>query len=244
MIYRFNVARSAVLSNNSLATALRMLLRARLYAQREQCNPWQFAVELEEFRYAGISRTELRWMLLNELVEHAQEVLDWNSSRRKFKQLPKHIVPADACFILSDLGLSHLVNREPGGSSKRNGRLGVELSENLKVHLDTCTETVIPEWDGAQKLLSLNGVLVKRYRFPAPNQEVVLAAFQEEQWVRRIDDPLRPVSEQDSRRRLNDTIKCLNRKQTHPLIAFCGDGTGTGVVWQLRTGLAEVLRPQ
>ena len=59
----------------------------------------------------------------------------------------------------------------------------------------------------------------------------ILAAFEEEGWPSRIDDPLPPQPEQDSKRRLSDTIKCLNRKQASPLIHFRGDGTGEGVVW-------------
>ena len=40
-------------------------------------------------------------------------------------------------------------------------------------------------------------------------------------------------SEQDPKRRLSDTTKCLNRKQTNELIRFRGDGTGEGVTWEL-----------
>ena len=79
----------------------------------------------------------------------------------------------------------------------------------------------------------MNGELVKRFKWPAANQEAVLSAFQEEGWPVRIDDPLPPQPEQDSKRRLGDTIKCLNRKQKSQLIHFRGDGTGQGVVWEL-----------
>jgi hypothetical protein len=61
---------------------------------------------------------------------------------------------------------------------------------------------------------------------------IVLCAFEEEGWPARIDDPLPPQQDQDSKRRLSDTIKCLNRKQSHHLIHFRGDGTGEGVVWE------------
>ena len=32
---------------------------------------------------------------------------------------------------------------------------------------------------------------------------------------------------------LNDTIKCLNRKQKNALLHFRGDGTGEGVIWEV-----------
>ena len=57
--------------------------------------------------------------------------------------------------------------------------------------------------------------------------------FEEEEWPPRIDHPLPQMPEQDPRRRLHDTIKCLNRNQKHPLIRFHSDGTGEGVVWEL-----------
>ncbi len=89
-----------------------------------------------------------------------------------------------------------------------------------------------PQWDPERRLLRFNGVSVKEFKWTAHNQEAVLSAFQEENWPARIDDPLPPHAEQDSKRRLSDTIKCLNRKQMNPILHFRGDGTGEGVVWE------------
>ena len=89
-----------------------------------------------------------------------------------------------------------------------------------------------PHWDADSRRLWLNGLLVKRFRLRAVNQEAVLCAFEEDGWPERIDDPLSPQPEQDPKRRLADTIKCLNRKLTNELIHFRGDGTGEGVVWE------------
>jgi hypothetical protein len=122
-----------------------------------------------------------------------------------------------------------------------NGALKLGHGRQQPPAIDTSVKRLVPEWDAAEKVLSFNGVVVKQFLHPAPNQEIVLAAFDEERWPRRIDDPLHPNSEQDSRRRLNDTIKCLNRNQANPVIVFRGDGTGTGVVWQFRSGWDEVL---
>jgi hypothetical protein len=73
--------------------------------------------------------------------------------------------------------------------------------------------------------------VVKEYRVPCPNQEAVLAAFEEEGWPHRIDDPLSPQGEIEPKSRLHDTIKRLNRHHKEPLIRFQGDGTGEGVCW-------------
>ena len=81
-------------------------------------------------------------------------------------------------------------------------------------------------------LVTIAAEVIKRYRVPAPNQELILSAFQEEGWVPRIDDPLAPQLNQDSKRRLHDTINSLNRNQKQSLIRFLGDGKGEGIRWE------------
>ena len=78
----------------------------------------------------------------------------------------------------------------------------------------------------------LGGRIVKRYRVPSPNQEAILAAFQEEGWPHHIDDPLSPLPDQCPKERLHSTIKYLNASQANRLIRFRGDGTGEGIVWE------------
>ena len=70
------------------------------------------------------------------------------------------------------------------------------------------------------------------------NQEAILAAFEEESWPPRIDDPLSPVGNQDPKRRLHDTINSLNRHQKLSVIRFLGDGSGQGVRWEFTETLA------
>ena len=77
--------------------------------------------------------------------------------------------------------------------------------------------------------------MVKKFRQPATTQEAILTAFQEEHWVRCIDDPLRPRENVEARERLHATIKRLNQKQLHRLIVFKGDGTGQRVLWEWYT---------
>jgi hypothetical protein len=97
-----------------------------------------------------------------------------------------------------------------------------------------------PRWDAERRELWFNRQLVKRFKWPADNQEKVLAAFEEEGWPGRIDDPLSPQPEQDPKRRLHDTIKRLNRDQTNALMHFRGDGTGEGVIWELARERTQV----
>jgi hypothetical protein len=74
---------------------------------------------------------------------------------------------------------------------------------------------------------------VKRFRVPALNQELILAAFEEEGWPPHLDDPLPQEANTDPKQRLQDTIKRLNRHQVNRLIHFRGDGSGTGILWEL-----------
>jgi hypothetical protein len=59
----------------------------------------------------------------------------------------------------------------------------------------------------------------------------ILKAFQEEGWPVRIDDPLPFQKGIDSKSRLRDTVKALNRSQQ--VLRFHLDGTGEGVRWEL-----------
>ena len=88
-----------------------------------------------------------------------------------------------------------------------------------------------PRWDPNRRELWLDGLLVKRFRQPSPNQEKILSVFQEEGWPSSIDDPLPQDFGQNPKRRLNQTISNLNRCHQTSLIRFEGDGTGESVMW-------------
>lgn len=89
----------------------------------------------------------------------------------------------------------------------------------------------IPEWCPTARVLKMSGKVVKHFKWPAPNQEMLINAFAELNWPDQIDDPL-PQTAVCPKRKLHDTIKCLNRNQIHPLIKFRGDGTGLAARWE------------
>ena len=235
----FQFVRAAIRDREPIGVAAGMLLRAHQYAKQSGSNPWHFAVELEEFHQVGVSRSELRWLIVNGFALHAKEISVPNAPGRTFKCLAKHDLPTAVCFVLSDDAIANL-SKWSIGASKRSPLNKGELPsaqftpDGQLFHIANLSESSLPRWDPRQQKLFLDGVLVKKFRSRAPNQEIILAAFQEEAWCRRIDDPLPPVPEQDSRRRLSDTIKYLNRNQTNELIRFHGDGTGKGVYWELQ----------
>ena len=83
--------------------------------------------------------------------------------------------------------------------------------------------------------------MVKRFRVPAHNQEAVLAAFEEEGWPHRIDDPLPYCAGVKAKYRLHFTIGRLNQSVKQRLIRFFGDGTGEGICWKTAEAAADIL---
>ncbi|MGY8750076.1 MAG: hypothetical protein ACKVHR_18705 [Pirellulales bacterium] len=98
-------------------------------------------------------------------------------------------------------------------------------------------DTTVPQpvWDRARRELRLGNKLIKCFKWPAENQERVLDEFEDNGWPSHISDPLESHDSICPKRRLHDTIKCLNRKQINGLIKFRGDGTGLGVLLQIVT---------
>jgi hypothetical protein len=89
----------------------------------------------------------------------------------------------------------------------------------------------LPCWNPDSHELTLGGQIVKRFRQPAPDQERILAAFQESGWPERIDDPLPPHGDVVPKQCLHFTISNLNRCHDHSLVGFHGNGTGEGIRW-------------
>jgi hypothetical protein len=131
------------------------------------------------------------------------------------------------CFILSETGVKFARSLEQQQKdSEPNGR---------EARLNSKAPNLKPHWDPIRQELTLDDRVVKRFKVPAQNQELVLAVFQEEGWPLRIDDPLPYQGDQDPKRRLHDTINALNRRQVNELLRFLGDGKGSGIRWELRT---------
>jgi hypothetical protein len=242
MLAKLQLARAALKDadgGDPLIIALGMLLCAYRCAVGSRSSRWQFAIELEEFQNAGIMKNELRWLLASGLALHAKEVFDPNGNCRKFSRLAKHSLPLGTCLVLSDNGVAELMKcisseQQPSFNGKAVSLLSHVLTVGQSSEQGNVNRHISPQWDEVRKELRLGGLIVKQFRSPAPNQETILGSFQEELWPARIDDPLPPAAEQDSRRRLSDSIKYLNRSQLNVLIRFRGDGTGKGVLWELR----------
>ncbi len=204
-------------SDQECLRVLQKLSRAWEYSLDCDRSRWDFAVELADLSQDGISHETLRWMIGKGLVEHAMESDNHHGIGRSFESPGGFTFNERSCFVITATGLE----------SQQKGSSTVIQNRNRPA------SGSLPVWDDQRHELRLGGILVKRFKWRAANQEAVLAAFQEEGWPPRIDDPLPPVAETDPKRRLSDAIKCLNRKQKNPLLRFSGDGTGEGILWDL-----------
>jgi hypothetical protein len=173
-----------------------------------------------------MTESDFRLLIRFDYLKHAREITSRDDDHRRFRHTESLSFSKRSCFVLTEQGSAFAQSQidfpnirflVEGISTRRKPSQGERLS---------------PVWDNERHELRVGSEIVKRFKWPAANQETILAAFEEEGWPPRIDDPLPPQAEQDSKRRLHDTIKCLNKNQRNSLIHFRGDGTGEAIVWE------------
>jgi hypothetical protein len=223
---------------------LRMLLQAYEYAVDVETSLWEFAVERPEMRSHGLTSTDLRWLVMKGWVEQGIETTLPGESRRSFRSTKGLRFLKRTGFVLTPLGVEAAravaVGEFEPITRAEEGLENDAADASISAKPDaTPASRVVPLWDADLQELRVNGLIVKQFKVPAPNQEMVLAAFQEEGWPARIDDPLPPQADQDPKRRLHDTIVSLNRTHKHRMIRFMGDGSGEGVRWTIVTDGGE-----
>jgi hypothetical protein len=201
---------------------LAALREAYEYAGELERSVWDFAVEIQVLRATGMTNSDLRWLVCRELVEHASEITRDFQATRAFRPTGMLTFTKRTCFVLTETGAVHTYHVHGAAAQSR---------EPEQPRIATTCSPPVPEWDKERQELRLEDHVVKHFKVPAPNQELILASFQEECWPPRIDDPLPPHPDQNAKRRLHDTICTLNRHQIHRLIRFSGDGSGEGVRW-------------
>lgn len=207
--------------------AARHLQRAYEYAPKMQVDAWVFAVPLRYLVELGVDESDLRWLVLEGLAEHAREITTFRDVERHFRPSRNVAFTPQTCFVLTKAGAELL----------HSARQGTVLSPSPAIipfpTLAAASDAAaVPHWDCGLHVLRVGGQIVKQYRQPAENQETVLTAFEESRWRPCIDDPLPPRAEQESKHRLNRTIERLNKHQCRPLLRFFGDGSGQAVCWE------------
>jgi len=214
----------------AVQTALQILLDASRRAAELQRPRWEFAVEIHELRAAGVPTSTLRWLVCQAYAQHAQETTGPRDVTRQFQPVHSLVFTDRTSFLLTKEGAA--LARD--GHDLENTAAATRSQPALPNGQETPGNGDKPHWLIDLRELRYLGQLVKRFRVPAPNQEVVLATFEEDGWPPHIDDPLPQQVEIDPGRRLHDTVNSLNRNQRHPLLRFGADGTASGIYWEPR----------
>jgi hypothetical protein len=206
--------------------ALVQLLEADYYARDLKLPAADFAVELRRLAEAGLTANDLRWLCAKGFIEQAVRAVRPGARRKQsFRDAATISAPSRSGVVITALGLAFArqVCRE---RSEEEGPalVAADSQESLP--------DVLPRWDPGCRALWLGPTLVKQYKVPALNQEIILSAFSEEGWPTFIDDPLPPIAGVDAKHRLHDTIARLNRAQKYRLIRFHGNGNGLAVHWE------------
>jgi hypothetical protein len=231
---------STALIGDISRVALGVLRQAYRYAQDSGADLWDFAVEIDELYQTGLTISDLRWLVARRFAEHGQETSIYGSPRRTFRPAEGLFFEKTTCVILTRLGeafVSRFLDAPATSSRPMQADEAAGLARDCPMnHAPSLSidAPIKPSWDPSRRELSLGGHVIKRYRVRAQNQEALLTAFEEESWPQHIDDPLPGTRDIDPRIRLHDAINRLNRCQTHHLLRFRGDGTGTGLFWELR----------
>ena len=218
--------------SDELRQGLAEMLLAQRYAEDVQVGHWNYAVEIGTLLQYGATRTDLRWLFDRGYVEHMYEVTASGDVARKF--LPPDLVgfSDSSCFVLTREGCLFAENllygsngRTSGSNHRHDGRLSKQAGSTVPGQSET------PYWNPDGRALYFQNVLIKQFKVPATNQELILNCFEEVHWPERIDDPL-PVTEDIERvDRLRQTIVSLNRNRKSRVLRFFGDGKSEGVRW-------------
>ena len=201
--------------------SLTILLEAKDVADETGADNWELASQLKTFHDFGVTDATLRWLIMKGFAEHRLETTRPRQRRRCFRATDSLRFNGASCFVITPAG----------AALARNGALTTRADR-------ACDH--VPHFDPTSRTLFVGPTVVKTYKVPARNQELILQAFEEEHWPCHLDDPLPPHAEHDSKHRLHAAIDRLNRCQKNPMIRFHGDGTGRGICWELT---AEDARP-
>jgi hypothetical protein len=209
--------------SDGIRAALARLKRALDCAQDAQANPWDFGLEIGQLYSAGLTITDLRWMVVKGFVEHADETSVHGDDHRSFRAVCGLTFLSTTCVLLTKEGAALAASEKAAPPCEVPGANG-------KLHPQASLK---PRWDAARRELSLGEQTVKQFHVPARNQELILSAFQKDNWPSSIDDPLTRKFDIDPKIRLNDVVYRLNHKQLACLMRFHVNGHGTGVYWSL-----------
>lgn len=236
---------ASTLIDDGLRAGLALLWRAYICAHATGANVWDFALRTGRLYLAGMTSSDLRWMVAKGFAEHGQETPGYNDTDRSPRRSNGYSFNEHTSLILTPRGAAlaeHVFGKTARWPQATLSALAAVAAETPALATERhaayetnrpATPALNPHWNATRRELFLGGRIVKRFRVPARNQERILSVFEEEGWAEHIHDPLPVTYDIDAPTRLHDAINRLNRCQINPLLRFRGDGRGTGVLWEL-----------
>jgi hypothetical protein len=203
---------------------LTILRKAFNCAVQLNVSPWQFAVPAVSLRAQGLDETDLRFLCASGLAESGVEEMTPDSREREFRPLANLAMPESACLIATPQGLECSLGG-PGSPEHVivNGRPHAPAP-------DAAPQT--PSWIRKTGKLWWGNRVIKSLRRHAKRQRLVLAAFEEAGWPRRIDDPLPRDAGVNPKERLRQTVRHLNKRNAFRAIEFRVDEDYRGIHWE------------
>ena len=67
-------------------------------------DPWEFALPLLHLVEQGAGQSELRWLVVNGYIDHADEVTTFRDPVRKFRRRANVAFTAKTCFVFAEAG--------------------------------------------------------------------------------------------------------------------------------------------
>jgi hypothetical protein len=190
-------------------------------------SPRVHPLPLRALREQGIAEPVLRWMLFQGHIEHLSPAPEARAGRAGPVLVESVVLTENSCFALTEDG-AVFADRFLAEAFAHEENVIAVAGEMLLLG------RLVPAFNSRKRVLSWGRHVLKSFRQPSPNQELLLCAAEEMAWPSWFDDPLPPVPRTSSKVRLHDAIKALNHHQVPYLVHFKGDGTGTRIGWEYR----------
>src|SRR5436309_2692415 len=137
---------------------------------------------VHDLRAAGLSGSSLRWLLCKGYAEHAVETTRPHAARRSFRPAGNLMLCPRSCFVLTPAGV--ILARGGSPAPRKRGTPQETLPPPAP---RAAARPKVPHWDAERRELRWGRTLVKRLLPTALNQELILAAFEEEGWPAHVD---------------------------------------------------------
>jgi hypothetical protein len=204
------------------------LLLACWKARAQQLHPRENAVALSHLRAQGVGGQLLLWMLYQAHVEHVQQVPAPADSLPRPQPVESLCLLEGSSFALTERG------EDFANDFLADVLLPCEEGAFGEVWDGLLLGETAPRYDCLNRLFTWGLHVLKHFRQPSVNQEIILCTAEEMRWPAWFDDPLPRAARKSPKKRLHDTIQDLNRRQTQYLVHFKGDGTGRRIGWEYR----------